>query len=121
MALQLGLVFEGVHLGHGAFHEQKDDALGAGAEVRRPRRQRARGGQDTRGILTQNARQGQVAETGTGGFQNIPAGYGILFQHDPLPSLDISELRRCQNRLAEAGPGGQARIRFLSSSGFVAS
>ena len=31
---KLGLVFEGVHARYGAFHEQEDDALGSGCEVR---------------------------------------------------------------------------------------
>src|SRR5262249_22587441 len=34
-------------------------------------------------------------------------------------SLDVPKLRRCQNRVAETGPGGQARIRFFSRGGFV--
>ena len=74
--LELRLVVERVHLGHRPVHEQEDDPLGLHREVRRPRRQRARGRQVRRaGLrrgLAEQPGQGQHAEAGPGVAQDLP-------------------------------------------------
>jgi hypothetical protein len=75
VALEEGLVVEGVDLRGAAVHEQEDDALGAGGEV---------GGADGEGIgggaglfEAEEAGQGEGAEAGGGGVEEVAAGHGV--------------------------------------------
>jgi hypothetical protein len=82
--LQAGLVFERIHLRHGPFHEQKNDAFGLGRKMARFGRE-WRGGRRGGGLgrpLPQQGGQGDLTETGRGGSQQRTPGGKIRLCED---------------------------------------
>ena len=74
VVLEARLVLEGVELRHRPFHEDEDDPLRPGREVRFAREERAGSGGGSRLLLAQQTGESDIAEAGRHrGFQDLAA------------------------------------------------